>query len=92
MEVVAAVLHDGKLAHYEVSIENNGVCNARLAEYKGSPEHTPPERITLVREGRHWVSDMADRRLVDDLGYAVEIKVKPLLDSRKRDGSHPAGE
>lgn len=91
MEVTAAVLHDGKLAHYEVQIENNGVCTARLADYKGSPEHTPPDRITLTREGRNWVSNVADRTLVDDLGYAVENKVKPLLDARRRDGSHPAG-
>jgi hypothetical protein len=91
MEVIAAVLHGGKLAHYEVSIENNGVCTAQLAEYKGHPQNTPPERITLRKEGRHWVSNIADRTLVDDLGYAVEIKVKPLLDARKRDGRHPAG-
>ena len=91
MEVTAAVLHDGKLAHYDVRVENDGVCTARLAEYKGSPEHTPPERIVLTRRGRHWVSNVADTHLVDDLGYAVETKIKPLLDARKRDGGHPAG-
>lgn len=91
MEVTAAVLHGGKLAHYDVQIENNGVCTARLADYKGNPENTPPDRIVLTREGRHWTSNVDNRMLVDDLGYAVEIKVKPLLESRKRDGNHPAG-
>ena len=91
MEVTAAVLHGGKLAHYDVQIENNGVCTARLSDYKGNPENTPPQRIVLTREGRHWISNVDNRNLVDDLGYAVEIKVKPLLESRRRDGSHPAG-
>ena len=91
MEVTAAVLHGGKLAHYDVQIENNGVCKARLTDYKGSPENAPPRQIELAREGRHWVSNVANRNLVDDLGYAVEIKAKPLLEGRRRDGNHPAG-
>ena len=91
MEVIAAVLHDGKLAHYEVSIERNGVCEAHLSDFKGRPDQTPPRHVTLKKEGRRWVSDVADRTLVEDLGYAVEIKVKPLLEERKRGGGHPAG-
>ena len=34
MEVTAAVLYSGALAHYDVSIENRGVCTARLTDYK----------------------------------------------------------
>jgi hypothetical protein len=29
--------------------------------------------------------------LSDELGYAIELKAKPLLDGRKRSGGHPAG-
>jgi hypothetical protein len=90
MEVTAAVLFGGALAHYEVKIGNEGECYAQLSNYKGSPSHTPPTTISLRKEGRHWVSDVADRLLADELGYAVELKVKPVLDSRKRDSGHPA--
>ena len=91
MEVTAVVLYDGALAHYEVSIEGNGICKARLSRYNGSPEHTPARNITLHKEGRHWVSDNTNPVLSDDLGYAIEIKAKPLLEVRKRSGEHPAG-
>lgn len=93
MEVTAAVLYDGALAHYDVSIENQGVCRARLMEYKGSPQHAPPAELTLVKEGRQWVSDVADRNLSEDIGYAVEIKVPKELvmnSHRRREGGHPA--
>jgi hypothetical protein len=90
MEVTAAVLYDGALAHYEVRIERGGECYAQLSEYKGSRSHTPPNNIRLTKEGRHWVSHEADRVLSDELGYAVELKMKPVLESRKRGGGHPA--
>ena len=91
MEVTAAVLHDGALAHYDVSIERDGVCLARLSEYNHRSGKTPPREILLKREGRHWVSDGIDKGLSEDLGYAIEIKAKPLLEARNRTGSHPAG-
>ncbi|HWJ91899.1 MAG TPA: hypothetical protein VNR87_12350 [Flavisolibacter sp.] len=88
MEVTAAVLFGGALAHYDVRIEGNGECCARLSSYKGNQQ--PPQRITLKKEGRHWVSTDVDNNLSDDLGYAVELKAKPILEGRKRDGGHPA--
>jgi hypothetical protein len=91
MEVTAVVLHGGALAEYEVEVRNDGVCTAQLSNYKGSPDNFPPQRITLKKEGRHWVSDVTNRDLSDDLGYAVELKAKPILQSRNRDGNHPAG-
>jgi hypothetical protein len=90
MEVTAVVLHDGALAEYEVELGRDGVCNARLSRYSGHPEHTPPEQVTLQKEGRHWVGNTNDRSLADELGYAVEIKAKPLLEARKRNNGHPA--
>jgi hypothetical protein len=88
MEVTAAVLFGGALAHYDVRIEGSGECSARLSSYNGSQQ--PPQRITLKKEGRHWVSSDVDHNLSDDLGYAVELKAKPLLEGRKRGGGHPA--
>lgn len=91
MEVTAVVLHDGALAHYEVVIEHGGTCTARLSSYRGANSHRPPLRLTLRKEGRHWVSDEASERLSEDLGYAVELKARPILEERKRQGGHPAG-
>jgi hypothetical protein len=90
MEVTAVVLHDGALAHYEVTIERGGVCTANLSNYRGQFDSTPPQRIVLRKEGRHWVGDVENNNLSEDLGYAVELKAKPLLEQRKREGGHPA--
>lgn len=91
MEVTAAVLYDGALAHYEVRIQGERECFAQLSNYNGNPTHQPPHTINLRKEGRHWVSTDADLHLADDLGYAVELKAKPLIESRRRMGGHPAG-
>ena len=90
MEVTAVVLYDSALAHYDVEIGENGLCTAHLAQYKGSPDHTPPQQITLHKEGRHWVGDINLASLSDDIGYAIEMKAKPLIEERKRNGMHPA--
>jgi hypothetical protein len=91
MEVTAAVLYGGSLAHYEVQVESGGECFAKLSSFNGSPSRQPPQMIRLHKEGRHWVSRDVDNRLSDDLGYAVELKAKPILEGRKRSGGHPAG-
>jgi len=90
MEVTATVLHEGALAEYEVSIGRDGACFARLCSYNGAGRTAPPDRLTLRKEGRHWISNVHNKTLSENLGYAVEMKAKPLLE-RKRDGRHPAG-
>ena len=90
MELTAVVLYSGALAQYEVSMQEGGRCCAQLSSYKGNPSHLPPQKLELRKEGRHWVSNEADRNLSDEIGYAVEIKAKPLLDPRKRSGGNPA--
>lgn len=89
MEVTAAVLYGGHLAHYDVQVESGRECFAQLSSYNGNPLQQPPPTIKLRKEGRHWVSDV-DNRLSDDLGYAVELKAKPILEGRRREGGHPA--
>jgi len=89
MEVTAVVLHDGALAEYEVEVGKDGVCNARLSSYNGHPEHTPPQNVRLQKEGRHWIGDTNNRNFADELGYAVEIKAKPLLELRNRSFERP---
>lgn len=36
------------------------------------------------------MSSDVDNQLSDDLGYAVELKAKPILEERRREGGHPA--
>ena len=91
MEITAAVLYGGSLAHYDVRVESGRECFARLSSFNGNPAQQPPHTIKLRKEGRHWVSDDVDNSLSDDLGYAVELKAKPILEGRRRDGGHPAG-
>ena len=90
MEITAAVLYGGSLAHYDVQVESGRECFAQLSSYNGNPGQKPPHTIKLRNEGRHWVSDDVDHSLSDDLGYAVELKAKPILDGRRREGGHPA--
>jgi hypothetical protein len=90
MEVTAAVLYGGHLAHYDVQVQNGRECYAQLSSFNGNPSQQPPRTIKLHKEGRHWVSNDVDNRLSDDLGYAVELKAKPILEGRRRDGGHPA--
>lgn len=84
------MLYGGSLAHYDVRVESGSECYAELASYRGNPTHQPPQQIKLKKEGRRWVSSEVDEQLSDDLGYAVELKAKPIMEDRRR-GGHPAG-
>lgn len=90
MEVTAAVLYNGALAHYDVQVRGDRECVAKLASYNGNPVTEPPRELKLRKEGRHWISVDSDGALPDDIGYAVELKAKPLIEGRRRDGGHPA--
>ena len=53
----------------------------------------PPQRVVLHKEGRRWVSDVPDRDLSEDIGYAVELKVPQQMmisAGRRRDSMNPA--
>jgi hypothetical protein len=91
MEMTAVVLHDGALAHYDVEVGEDGRCYARLQKYNGRADNAPPRSLTLQKERRRWVADERYKDLSDELGYAIELKAKPILDGRNRSGGHPAG-
>ena len=91
MEMTAVVLHEGALAHYEVEIGADGRCYAHLQKYNGRQENAPPRDLTLQKERRRWVADERYKDLSDELGYAIELKAKPILEGRNRFGGHPAG-
>lgn len=90
MEMTAVVLHEGALAQYDVAVRDDGSCYARLQTYKGNKENMPPQYLSLHKDRRRWVADENYKALADELGYAIELKAKPLL-HRNRDGGHPAG-
>ncbi len=92
MEVTAVVLHGGALAHYDVEVQNDGICTAHLARFNGSPDRTPPQDIILRRDGRRWVSDISDTDLSEDIGYAIEMKVPEeiILNNNRKRGGNPA--
>ena len=87
MEMTAVVLYEGALAHFDVEVGRNGECTARLARYNGNPSVAPVQPIKLHKEGRRWVSQDINSNLSDDLGYAIELKAKQILEERKRGGS-----
>jgi len=91
MEMTAVVLHEGALAHYDVAIGEDGRCFAYLQKYNGRSENAPPRRLVLHKERRRWVADERYSDLSDELGYAIELKAKPILEGRNRYGGHPAG-
>ena len=89
--MTAVVLHEGALAHYDVEIGKDGRCFAHLQKYNGRAENAPPRDLTLQKERRRWVADERYKDLSDELGYAIELKAKPILENRNHFGGHPAG-
>ncbi|HEY1020791.1 MAG TPA: hypothetical protein VGE06_00700, partial [Flavisolibacter sp.] len=72
----AVVSYGGNLAHYTITPENNGIYNARLQNFEGGEGPVPPLRITLVRGVRHWVGSFANAYIVNELGKAIDGRVR----------------
>ena len=86
MEIEAVVNYRNEFAFYELRPESEGVYQARLLRFYGSPESTPPKEITLVRGVRKWVGSCPVPQLVNDLGRVIET-LMPLdkkVQQRKR--------
>lgn len=76
MEVKAVVTYLGGMAHYHIIPEANGIYLARLIRYEGADVVAPPETVTLVRGARHWVGSTKEQYMVDELGKALEQRVR----------------
>ena len=59
-------------ALYELYAENEGVYNAELVRYYGSPESSPPKEILLVKGVRKWIGYPGLPELLNELGKAIE--------------------
>lgn len=79
MELTAVVQYAGNLAHYTITPESAGIYHARLLKYEhadGADGATPPLSVTLVRGVRHWVGSTEEQHFVDQLGKAIEQRVR----------------
>jgi hypothetical protein len=75
MEVTAVVLHRGALAHYTVSERGRDRFDAHLLMYGGDPASSPPQQVSLEKQGRHCIGNVEDIELLDDIYYAVKEKL-----------------
>lgn len=76
MSLRTVVTYFGNLAHYEITPESFGVYHARLLKYEGAKGATPPENVLLVKGDRHWVSSCEEQPFTDNLGRAIERRVR----------------
>lgn len=76
MEIKACVWYLGDLAHYAVTPDSYGIYQARLIKYEGPDVVIPPDHVLLVRSARHWVGSCDDTRFIQELGQAIEERVR----------------
>lgn len=76
MKLKAVVQFLGDRAHYSVTQVKKGIYDAHLLRYEGSSGVTPPQNVTLVRGVRHWVGSYDEPYFVDELGQAIEERVR----------------
>jgi hypothetical protein len=76
MEVIAAVLYRGSLAHYSVAQRETDRFVAQLLTYSGDPTSLPPKLISLEKIGRHCVGNVIEVRLMDDIYNAAKEEVQ----------------
>lgn len=76
MAFTAIVLFRGSLAHYSVTIENDGTYVAALQKYSGKTGTLPPSAIVFKKQGRHCMGNCGEQDLMDDIYEAVQSKSK----------------
>jgi hypothetical protein len=76
MELKTCVWYLGDLAHYAITPDSYGIYQARLLKYEGPDMVTPPENVLLVRSARNWVGSYEDSHFIQDLGRAIEERVR----------------
>jgi hypothetical protein len=72
MELKAVVQFEGGLAHYQISPESNGIYQARLLQYDGSIDKSPPAEVILVRGYRQWSGSYERHDLLNKIGDIIE--------------------
>ena len=82
MELTATVQFYGDPAHYAVTVEREGIYNARLLAYDGPNIMAPPDNVILVRSVRKWSGSYSEQEFIEELGRAI--------DERQRTGREPS--
>ncbi len=72
MELTATVQFYGDPASYVVTIERDGIYNARLMVYEGPNIMAPPDNIILVRSVRKWSGSYSEQEFIEELGRAID--------------------
>ena len=73
MEFTCAVWFHEALVHYHISKTSDYVFVARLLGCIHSPvPQMPPQKLTLRKVGRQWVSDEENKNLLEDIQYSIE--------------------
>jgi len=75
MDVTAVVLFRSALAHYTVTMNEDGSYEAGLQKYAGTRDNDPPLVVHFKKEGRHCTGDSEEKELMDDLCYAVQAEL-----------------
>lgn len=73
MERTIVILHQGALAHYQVTKLEDDTYQARLQKYGGKDTDGPPDQFELRKVGRHWEDGDSDQELIDEVGKAIEL-------------------
>ena len=83
IEIKIILSYRGHPAEYRIVRDKTGnnIYLARLEEYKGPTDFLPPTRVTLTKGIRHWVGSCEDQELIIDLGSAIDLTLKPALES-----------
>ena len=89
MLLEAVVSYGEHFALYHLSSESEGVYQAELVKFYGSPnEAAPPEQVLLVKGVRKWIGHPVIPELLNDLGQAIESS----LQDREKVAQHIKGE
>jgi|GEM_PF-1323311 len=76
MNVTVVVLYRKALAHYTVTVKEDGSFEAGLLKYGGHSCDAPPQQIRFRKEGRHCTGSSEDEGLMDELCYAVQLELE----------------
>ena len=82
MELLATVQFYGDPAHYSVTLEREGIYNARLLAFDGPNIIAPPDNVILVRSVRKWSGSYSEQDFIEELGR--------IIDERQRGREEPA--
>jgi hypothetical protein len=73
MTVKTKINYRNAFAHYNITIEDEGIYSATLLDYEGSIHDLPPANIILTKGIRHWIGSTSDEVLTNDLGEVIDV-------------------